>query len=97
MFPGDRLVSPCYGGRCTQAKPAPDVPYCMNCPKNSSGLSLTYDHCKRFPELVDVELLLEYARNQSAAGNAPLRVSRDIPAIPAMGVPKNKCNLLPPR
>ena len=68
MFPGDRLVSPCYGGRCTQAKPAPDVPYCMNCPKNSSGLSLTYDHCKRFPELVDVELLLEYARNQSAAG-----------------------------
>ena len=37
----------------------------MNCPR---GLSLTYDHCKRKPELVDVGLLLEYARKQSAAG-----------------------------
>ena len=27
-----------------------------------------YDHCKRMPHLVNVSLLLEYARNQSAAG-----------------------------
>ena len=40
----------------------------MNCPVDKPGLSLTYDHCKRMPHLVNVSLLLEYARNQSAAG-----------------------------
>ena len=46
--------------------PAPDVPYCMNCPPG--GNTLLYDHCKRYPELVDVDLLLKYAREQSKAG-----------------------------
>ena len=66
-------MNPCSGNvqRCSKDRPAPDVPYCMNCPK---GLSLTYDHCKRRPELVDVGRLLEYARNQSVRSVAASRL-----------------------
>ena len=79
-FKGDPLVSPCLGTHyhsalnatnktvqgCTKDTPAPAVPYCYNCPPG--GLTLLYDHCKRYPELVDVDLLLGYARAQSKAG-----------------------------
>lgn len=51
---------------CTKDIPSPDVPYCDNCPPG--GLTLPYDHCKRYPEIVDVDLLLDYARAQSKAG-----------------------------
>jgi hypothetical protein len=42
-----------------------DVPVCDGCP---DGMTLGYDHCKQHPEYVDVDLLVEYARNQSALG-----------------------------
>ena len=42
------------------------VPVCEGCP---AGDTLEYDHCKNNPEYVDVDLLVEYARTQSALGN----------------------------
>jgi len=44
----------------------PGVPVCDGCPKNTT---LEYDHCKQNPEYVDVDVLVDYARNQSALGN----------------------------
>lgn len=41
------------------------VPVCDGCP---AGSTLTYDHCKQHPEWVDVDLLVAYARQQSALG-----------------------------
>jgi len=73
-FNGDRLVSPCFGTTedgstpgCTKEIPSPDVPWCENCP--SGGLVVTYDHCKRHPERVNVSSLLEYARVQAGKGS----------------------------
>ena len=43
----------------------PGVPVCDGCPKNAT---LGYDHCKQNPEYVDVSLLVDYARQQSALG-----------------------------
>ena len=37
------------------------VPVCDGCPK---GQTLGYDHCKQHPEFVDVDMLVEYAKNQ---------------------------------
>ncbi len=42
------------------------VPVCDGC---LPGETLKYDHCKQNPEWVDVDLLVEYAREQSALGN----------------------------
>ena len=83
-FPADRLVPFCTGTHvsgdmnttvlpapgsaragCTGDHPSPDVPYCPGCP---AGKTLLYDHCKRWPEIVDIELLLSYAREQAAEG-----------------------------
>ena len=41
------------------------VPVCVGCPQNST---LEYDHCKQNPEYVDVDLLVDYAKEQSAIG-----------------------------
>lgn len=41
------------------------VPVCDGCPDD---MTLEYDHCKQNPEYVDVDALVEYAQNQSAAG-----------------------------
>ena len=39
----------------------PQVPYCIGCPQ---GKTLLYDHCKRTPGIVDIDKLLEYAKQQ---------------------------------
>ena len=41
------------------------VPVCVGCPQNST---LEYDHCKQNPEYVDVDLLVDYAKEQSRLG-----------------------------
>ena len=53
-FPKDPLLPPNH-----------NVPVCIGCP---TGKTLEYDHCKQNPEYVDVDLLVAYARNQSALG-----------------------------
>ena len=67
-FSNEETVPMCWGTAddgskpgCTPKTPSPDVPYCQNCP---SGRTLSYDHCKRHPELVNVSALLEYAKDQ---------------------------------
>ena len=45
----------CSHPGCTNATPAPDVPLCDGC---EPGRTLTYDHCKRHPELVNVSALV---------------------------------------
>eukprot|EP00756_Hemistasia_phaeocysticola_P000166 Hpha_TRINITY_DN10115_c0_g1::TRINITY_DN10115_c0_g1_i1::g.131432::m.131432 len=71
-FPGEPMVPPCWGTHddgshpgCTNSTPAPNVPFCENCP---AGLTLTYDHCKRHPDVVNVSALLSYAREQATLG-----------------------------
>lgn len=55
-FPKDELV---------KKSEDTSVPVCDGCPINTT---LTYDHCKNHPEWVDVDLLVAFARNQSALG-----------------------------
>eukprot|EP00466_Bigelowiella_natans_P018723 jgi/Bigna1/146001/aug1.107_g20709 len=41
------------------------VPYCNNCPydrTNSSRYTLSYDHCKHRPDVIDVDKLVDYVR-----------------------------------
>jgi hypothetical protein len=57
-FPKDPLVS---GGGVNSSVPVCDG----GCP---AGQTLGYDHCKQHPEYVDVDLLVAYAREQSARG-----------------------------
>ena len=71
-FPGEVTVPPCWGTHedgshpgCTNSTPAPNVPFCENCP---AGRTLLYDHCKGHPEVVNVSELLSYAREQAALG-----------------------------
>lgn len=102
MFKGDPLVSPCFGTHhynasqplargCTGDHPSPDVPYCDNCPPG--GRTLLYDHCKRYPKLVDVEQLLAYAREQARAGTIdPLGGLKGVPVYLYRGT-KDACYL----
>jgi poly(3-hydroxybutyrate) depolymerase len=57
-FPGDTLV-PRNGSAGAK------VPVCEGCPV---GRTLTYDHCKRHPEVVQVPTLVARARAHAAAG-----------------------------
>lgn len=41
------------------------MPHCLGCPPNTT---LTYDHCKVYPDIVEVDKLVEYARTLAAAG-----------------------------
>ena len=66
----DTLVDQCYGTShdghkpgCTKDLPAPNVPICENCPGEKT---VKYDHCKWNPYVVNVSLLLDYARSQDA-------------------------------
>ena len=51
----------------TSASDLQSAPFCDGCPANTT---LTYDHCKRHPELqMDISLLTAYADKQAAAGD----------------------------
>jgi hypothetical protein len=41
---------------------------CRRLPPAAAVIATTDDHCKRSPELVNVDLLLDYAREQAALG-----------------------------
>jgi hypothetical protein len=96
-FAGESTVPFCCGTHddcshpgCTKERPSPDVPLCEGCPP---GRTLTYDHCKRHPEMVNVSALLAYAHAQAARGLIdPLQHLRGTPVYLYRGT-KDACYL----
>lgn len=76
-FPGESLVPQCCGTQegctnpgCTERTPSPNVPWCDGC---EGGQVVSYDHCKRHPDLVNMSMLTGNTRSHAQVSAHPLR------------------------